>query len=164
MKKLILFVFLATAMFANARTPNQREVYDELLRHDIKFPDIVLAQAVLESGNFASKVTKQNNNLFGMKMPKVRETTAIGQRYGYARYYSWKDSVKDYKLWQEALLKKYPNMTRGQFKAYINRMYSTGKNYISKINLIIQKNKNKYEEDSTYASTLRANDSMRISL
>ena len=164
MKKLILFVLLATTMFASARTPNQREVYEELVRLDVKFPDIALAQAILESGNFISKVAKQNNNLFGMRMPKVRETTAVGQRYGYARYYSWKESVKDYKLWQEVLLKKYPNMTRSQYKSYINRIYSTGKNYIAKINLIIQKNKNKYEEDSTYASTLRANDSMRISL
>ena len=151
-------------MFASARTPNQREVYEELVRLDVKFPDIVLAQTILESGNFSSKVAKQNNNLFGMRMPKVRQTTAIGQRYGYARYYNWKESVKDYKLWQEALLKKYPNMTRGQYKSYINRIYSTGKNYISKINLIIQKNKNKYEEDSTYASNLRSNDSMRINL
>lgn len=149
---------------AESQTPSKSTVYQEILNLDIKFPDIVLAQAVLESGNFASKVAKQNNNLFGMRMPKVRETTAIGQRYGYARYYSWKDSVKDYKLWQEALLKKYPNMTRGQYKTYINRIYSTGKNYISKINLIIQKNKNKYEEDSIYASTYRANDSVRISL
>jgi flagellum-specific peptidoglycan hydrolase FlgJ len=164
MKKLILLVFLATTMFASARTPNQREVYEELLRHNVKFPDIVLAQAILESGNFTSRVTKHNNNLFGMRMPKVRQTTAVGQRYGYARYYNWKDSVKDYKLWQEALLKRYPNMTRGQYKTYINRIYSTGKNYISKINLIIQKNKNKYEEDSTYASNLRSNDSMRINL
>lgn len=164
MKKLILLVLLVTSMFASARTPNQREVYEELVRLDVKFPDIVLAQTILESGNFSSKVAKQNNNLFGMRMPKVRETTAIGQRYGYARYYNWKDSVKDYKLWQEALLKKYPNMTRGQYKSYINRIYSTGKNYISKINLIIQKNKNKYEEDSTYASNLRSNDSMRINL
>jgi flagellum-specific peptidoglycan hydrolase FlgJ len=164
MKKLILLVLLATTMFASARTPNQREVYEELVRLDVKFPDIVLAQTILESGNFSSKVAKQNNNLFGMRMPKVRQTTAIGQRYGYARYYNWKESVKDYKLWQEALLKKYPNMTRGQYKSYINRIYSTGKNYISKINLIIQKNKNKYEEDSTYASNLRSNDSMRINL
>jgi flagellum-specific peptidoglycan hydrolase FlgJ len=164
MKKLILLVLLATTMFASARTPNQREVYEELVRLDVKFPDIVLAQTILESGNFSSKVAKQNNNLFGMRMPKVRQTTAVGQRYGYARYYNWKDSVKDYKLWQEALLKRYPNMTRGQYKSYIDRIYSTGKNYISKINLIIQKNKNKYEEDSTYASNLRSNDSMRINL
>jgi flagellum-specific peptidoglycan hydrolase FlgJ len=164
MKKLILLVFLVTSMFASARIPNQKEVYEELVKLDVKFPDIVLAQTILESGNFSSKVAKQNNNLFGMRMPKVRETTAIGQRYGYARYYNWKESIKDYKLWQEALLKKYPNMTRGQYKSYINRIYSTGKNYISKINLIIQKNKNKYEEDSTYASNLRSNDSMRINL
>jgi uncharacterized FlgJ-related protein len=164
MKKLIVFILLATTMFASARTPSQKEVYEELLRLNVKFPDIVLAQAILESGHFISKIAKQNNNLFGMRMPKVRKTTAIGQKYGYARYHNWKDSVKDYKLWQEALLKKYPSMTRSQYKSYIDRIYSTGKNYISKINLIIQKNKNKYEEDSTYASNLRSNDSMRINL
>jgi len=164
MKTILIALSMLMWSCAESQTPSKSTVYQEILNLDIKFPDIVLAQAVLESGNFASKVAKQNNNLFGMRMPKVRETTAIGQRYGYARYYSWKDSVKDYKLWQEALLKKYPNMTRGQYKTYINRIYSTGKNYISKINLIIQKNKNKYEEDSIYASTYRANDSVRISL
>ena len=164
MKTILIALSMLMWSCAESQTPSKSTVYQEILNLDIKFPDIVLAQAVLESGNFASKVAKQNNNLFGMRMPKVRETTAIGQRYGYARYYSWKDSVKDYKLWQEALLKKYPNMTRGQYKTYINRIYSTGKNYISKINLIIQKNKNKYEEDSIYASNLRSNDSMRINL
>ena len=164
MKTLLLALSMLIWSCAESQTPNKTSVYQEILNLDIKFPDIVLAQAVLESGNFVSKIAKQNNNLFGMRMPKVRETTAVGQRNGYARYYNWKDSVKDYKLWQDALLKRYPNMTRGQYKTYINRIYSTGKNYISKINLIIQKNKNKYEEDSTYASNLRSNDSMRISL
>jgi flagellum-specific peptidoglycan hydrolase FlgJ len=164
MKTLLLALSMLVWSCAESQTLNKTRVYQEILNLDIKFPDIVLAQAVLESGNFESKVTKHNNNLFGMRMPKVRQTTAVGQRYGYARYYNWKESVKDYKLWQEALLKKYPNMTRGQYKSYINRIYSTGKNYISKINLIIQKNKNKYEEDSTYASNLRSNDSMRINL
>jgi flagellum-specific peptidoglycan hydrolase FlgJ len=164
MKTILIALSMLMWSCAESQTPSKSTVYQEILDLDIKFPDIVLAQAVLESGNFASKVAKQNNNLFGMRMPKVRETTAVGQRHGYARYYSWKDSVKDYKLWQDQLLKRYPNMTRGQYKTYINRIYSTGKNYISKINLIIQKNKNKYEEDSIYASTLRANDSMRISL
>jgi flagellum-specific peptidoglycan hydrolase FlgJ len=164
MKTLLLALSMLVWSCAESQTLNKTRVYQEILDLDIKFPDIVLAQAVLESGNFASKVTKHNNNLFGMRMPKVRQTTAVGQRYGYARYYNWKDSVKDYKLWQEALLKKHPNMTRGQYKSYIDRIYSTGKNYISKINLIIQKNKNKYEEDSIYASNLRSNDSMRINL
>lgn len=164
MKIILLALSMLILSCAKSQTPSKTAVYQEIVNLDIKFPDIVLAQAVLESGHFISKIAKQNNNLFGMRMPKIRETTAIGQRYGYARYYSWKDSVKDYKLWQEALLKKHPNMTRGQYKSYINRIYSTGKNYISKINLIIQKNKNKYEEDSTYASNDRTNDSVRIIL
>jgi len=164
MKKLLLLSFLAISIFANAKSPTHKEVYAEIIKARILYPEIAYAQAVLESGAFKSKLAKRNNNLFGMRMPRQRKTTAIGQRYGYAKYNNWKDSIKDYKLWQDVILKKYPNMTRSQYKSYINRVYSTGKNYISKINLIIQKNKNKYEEDSTYASYGYSNDVMWINL
>jgi flagellum-specific peptidoglycan hydrolase FlgJ len=164
MRIVLISLLLLTWSYADSQTINKTKVYQEIVDLEIKFPDIALAQAVLESGNFSSKIAKKNNNLFGMRMPKIRKTTAIGQRYGYAKYNNWKDSIKDYKLWQDVILKKYPNMTRSQYKSYINRVYSTGKNYISKINLIIQKNKNKYEEDSTYASYGYSNDVMWINL
>jgi hypothetical protein len=54
-----------------------------------------------ESGNFKSKVFRENNNAFGMRLPKRRTTTAIGKNRGYAIYKDWYDSVYDYWLWYE---------------------------------------------------------------
>jgi flagellum-specific peptidoglycan hydrolase FlgJ len=165
MKKLLVTFTLMLCLVVYAKTPpKQREVYQQIVSMGIKFPDIALAQAILESGNFKSKIAVQNNNLFGMRLPKSRETTAVGQKSGYARYLSWKDSVKDFKMWQDSLFKRRPNMTRSQYISYLNRIYSETPNYISRIRLIVEINKNKYEEDSTYASNGRANDSVRINL
>ena len=72
--------------------------------------DIIRLQAILETGFFTSEVFLENNNLFGMKLPRVRRTTAIGENRGHAVYETWMDSVDDYILW-------YNYMTR-------NRVYT----------------------------------------
>ncbi len=55
--------------------PFSEEALIDLLRSsNIKYPYIVLAQAKIESGNYTSKVFRENNNLFGMKEPNVRTT------------------------------------------------------------------------------------------
>ena len=144
MKKLCLILLvILTCSFSPKPKATHLEVYKEIVALDIKFPDIAYAQAVLESGAFKSKICLKNNNLFGMRMPSNRKTTAIRKRYGYAVYKNWKDSIKDYKLWQDMVLNKNPNMSRSQYKKYINRIYSTSKNYISKINIISNVRKTK---------------------
>jgi hypothetical protein len=79
------------------------------------YPEVVFMQARIESGNFTSKVFRDNNNMFGMRLPRIRPTLAVGERYGYAVYASWRDSVIDrllLELWSykgldiEAYLKK----------------------------------------------------------
>ena len=75
----------------------------EINKQGIKYPDIVMAQAKIESGHFTSAIFKENNNLFGMKLPAQRKTTAIGKNRGHAKYETWQDSVKDYKIWQDTL-------------------------------------------------------------
>ena len=75
----------------------------EIVKQGIKYPDIVMAQAKIESGHFTSAIFKENNNLFGMKLPAQRKTTAIGKNRGHAKYETWQDSVKDYKIWQDTL-------------------------------------------------------------
>jgi len=59
----------------------------------------VVSQAAFETGDFISPVFKRNRNFFGMRFPKVRETTAIKDLNGYAFYDSYNDSVKDFVLW-----------------------------------------------------------------
>lgn len=68
----------------------------------IHSPEVVLAQARLESGNFSSVLCLEHNNLFGMKLPAVRQTSAVkGTDNGYAVYESWYDCVIDMALFQE---------------------------------------------------------------
>ena len=64
---------------------------------------LITAQAGFETGNFTSVIFKENNNLFGMKLPRVRKTTAIGENRGHAVYKNLEDSIKDYWLYSKAL-------------------------------------------------------------
>ena len=45
-------------------------LYAALQRHGIKYPKIVLAQALLETGNFRSRLCREGNNLFGLRHSK----------------------------------------------------------------------------------------------
>lgn len=66
--------------------------------------DLVFKQSVLETGGFTSDIFIENHNLFGMKMPHTRITTATGENRGHAMYKHWTDSVEDYALWQDFYL------------------------------------------------------------
>jgi uncharacterized FlgJ-related protein len=76
---------------------NLHRLIDILCKH----PDIVYAQARLESGEFKSKLSKDYNNYFGMKMAKVRPTTAIEEQMEHAAYNHWSESIYDYMLYQQ---------------------------------------------------------------
>lgn len=67
----------------------------------IDHPEIVKQQIAIETGMLTSTICKENSNLFGMKEPRVRETTALGTKRGHAYYENYIDSIKDYKLWQD---------------------------------------------------------------
>lgn len=97
----------------------------------IAYPDIVLAQAKIETGHFTSKIFRENHNLFGMKLPKQRETTAVGEQYNHARYTSWKQSVIDYKIWQDAVLTKVKS--KRAYLKYLSENYAQDKKYIHKL-------------------------------
>ncbi|TJY33382.1 glucosaminidase domain-containing protein [Pontimicrobium aquaticum] len=57
---------------------------------------LLFAQSWHETGNFKSEVFKQNNNLFGMRHPKVRKTYSKGSNLSHAVFKSHFDSVRDY--------------------------------------------------------------------
>lgn len=71
-----------------------------LIEINIQHPKVVFAQAKLETFNFKSQVFQENHNLFGMKMPSIRTTTATGEQYNHAIYNNWRESVLDYALRQ----------------------------------------------------------------
>jgi uncharacterized FlgJ-related protein len=104
---------------------------------NIPFPRIVMAQAILESGHFKSKLYKNNNNLFGFIRAKKRKTTSIGSKNGYAYYNSWKESVLDYYLYSEAYLSNIKS--EEEYLRYLNKHYSQSKNYSVTLKKVMKK-------------------------
>ena len=100
---------------------------------DIKFPEVVLSQIMIESGNLTSKKCIEDNNLLGMTVPNKRKTTAINKN-GYAKYANWVDCILDYKLYQNAIMTTHNIMTRND---YINllrkKKYATSSSYVKKL-------------------------------
>lgn len=97
---------------------------------NIKHPDIVLNQAVIESGNFSSKVFKENNNMFGFKQAYKRPNTQIGVNRGYAVYKDWQECVIDYALYQTYSAK---NLSKEDYIKFLGRHYAEDPNYTDKI-------------------------------
>jgi uncharacterized FlgJ-related protein len=64
--------------------------------------EYAIKQIYLESGHLKSFLCSENNNLVGMKHPRVRATTSLGKKNGYAHYETWIDCVKDLYLWRKA--------------------------------------------------------------
>lgn len=70
--------------------------------YEVRETDIVKRQIRLETGDLTSRICRECNNLFGMKKARKRQTTAIGrERNGTAVYKDFKDSIRDYKLFQD---------------------------------------------------------------
>lgn len=115
-------------------------LYNQILELGIKFPDVVFAQAVLETGHFTSKLFKEGNNLFGMKMPSKRETLSIGKKKGgYAVFENWKKSVNDYLLWQDYILRNKNITTRKEYLKLIDRVYAENEKYVLHLHRIMSK-------------------------
>ena len=121
----------------DSNTFSQDALVEELKRLNVRFPHIVLAQAILETGYYESRIYNENNNLFGMKQARARATTALGTQLGHAYYNDWKESVVDYALYQAAYLNKL--RTEKKYLSYLNRNYAEAKNYDKALIQIIER-------------------------
>lgn len=134
MKKILIILLLTTNIYAQDTCvvvkANKHTVLEQIILHNILYPEVALAQARFESGNFKSYIFKQNNNMFGMRLPKARKTTAIAKHKNYAVYDSWISSIQDYKLWQDNIPHKY-KINKKTYLSYLQRIYASNTNYIS---------------------------------
>lgn len=130
----------ATTIMLATTNPEPQEIFkeEELIAYikelNIKFPHIVIAQAKLESGNYTSKIFKENHNLFGMKEAKVRISTNKGTNRGHAMYESWQQCVIDYALYQATYLSKFK--TEEQYYAYLAEHYAENASYVKLVKKI----------------------------
>jgi uncharacterized FlgJ-related protein len=107
-------------------------LYSFILSLGIKYPEIVYAQAKIETGNFHSKLFRESFNLFGMKHSSKHKSVSTGLKNGYNVYNSWKASVIDYKLWQDRMIHKINNEQAYLF--YLQEHYAdSGEAYITLI-------------------------------
>ena len=122
---------------ADSNKFSQDNLVKELKRLNVRFPHIVLAQSILETGYWESRIYQENNNLFGMKQARARATTAKGTQLGHAYYDGWKESVTDYALYQAAYLNKL--RTEKKYLNYLDRNYAEAKNYDKNLLAIIER-------------------------
>lgn len=130
-----------------------REVFFLLLSRGFSVTQAMFctAQAGHETGNFTSRIFKENNNCFGMKLALIRKTTATGEKYGHATFSSLKSCIDDFFLYYNNFkyLKTYNSLEdyvaalkkRGYFEAseseylngckyWVNEYFSNSENEI----------------------------------
>lgn len=118
---------------------SQEALVKELKRLNVRFPEIILAQSILETGHFSSRIFIENNNLFGMKQARARSTTAVGTQLGHAFYDHWKQSVMDYALFQNAYMNKLRK--KKAYLKYLDKNYAEADNYDKTLLQIIEREK-----------------------
>ena len=121
---------------------SEKNLGQELKNQGVMYPDVAMAQSMLETGYFKSDIFLDNNNLFGMRQPRQRQTLSKGPNRGHASFNNWQDSVKDYKMWQD--YNKLSNLSKDQYIAKLNRIYcippSCGSNnYAKKVKSLLSR-------------------------
>lgn len=93
---------------------------DALDYYEIAYPEIVYAQALLETGYFKSDLCVRHNNLFGLYNSKKRR---------YFRFNHWTESVKAYKE-----MIQYRYKPPGDYYKFLKRIhYASDPQYIKKL-------------------------------
>jgi hypothetical protein len=88
-----------------------KETIKKILSQSLDENNVKLWMAVSyhETGGWKSPIYKENKNFFGMKLPTIRETTAIGENRGHAVFNSYEDSARDQLLYLKARAYKQVN-------------------------------------------------------
>lgn len=106
---------------------------------NLKHPHIVYAQAMLESGNFTSKIFRENNNMFGMKQARVRINLAKSTQYNHAYFETWEDCLLDFAFHRATYFHKLK--TEQDYYNYLGKYYAEDPSYIGKLKSMVNKYK-----------------------
>lgn len=103
---------------------NHKNVYNELIAQQIDYPEIVLAQAILETGNYKSYSCTTRNNLFGLR-----------RRDGsYMEFGHWTQSVAAYKKY----IQKYQEVPNDYYKFLDDLGYAEDSIYVVRVEQIVK--------------------------
>ena len=97
-------------------------IYEAMGYFDVRFPDLVYAQSILETGYYSSDVCLQKNNLFGLYDSTNRT---------YRTYKYWWESVREYK---RLVQDKFKGETLEEYLIFLDTLpYATDTAYITKL-------------------------------
>lgn len=133
--------YITTETEVNLITNNsfsKEALIKEIQRLPFKYKDIILSQAILESGNFKSPVFLESHNLFGLREAKQRLTLSKGTHLNHAYYSNWRESVLDRLLYETKYL---GNLSRADYLKYLDASYAQAGNYDKVLESIIKKNR-----------------------
>ena len=128
-KRFWLFIVLIFALLIFAKAskaqitsiPTIEEIKIELAKQKVKHADIVLRQAILETGWLScTKCSLKYNNLFGFWYKKQ-----------YLKFDNWKESIAYYRRWQDRHFKG-----GDYYQFLVDRGYATDPEYINKLKSI----------------------------
>lgn len=115
---------------------SEQKVRDYLKQLHVKYPDVAIAQMKLESASGTSKIFREGNNLFGMKLAQRRPTTALGERNNHAYYSHWRSSCIDYALWQSYVSNAENLESESEWLNYVGQVYAEDNSYRKKLIVI----------------------------
>ena len=115
---------------------NIDNLYEELKNQEVDFPEIVLAQALLETNHFESYSCRERNNLFGLTR---RDGT-------YMTFSHWTYSVAAYKKY----IQKYKEVPEDYY-SYLEKLgYAEDSAYIAKVKQVKKKHVNEKVHQKFY--------------
>lgn len=125
-KKIVgcMLFFVVSSSFSFINPPEEEgklsveNLKELLIEEGVKFPDIVLRQAIQETGWFkCEKCSLSKNNIFGFYYKKK-----------YLTYDNWQDCVRYYKRWQDRHYKG------GDYYAFLKKVgFATDPTYAKKL-------------------------------
>jgi uncharacterized FlgJ-related protein len=128
-----------TPQVATGDTLNIDNLIQTVWALPFRHKNIVIAQAILETGWFKSDNCINNNNLFGMRRSFARISTSDKEINGYAHYTDWKQSVIDYYILQ-SVRESIIRTTKDQYYRYLDKTYSeVGVSYSTQLKNIIKR-------------------------
>lgn len=108
-------------------TNPENDLIDVLNYYGVQHPDIVYAQAILETGYFNSRVYREYNNLFGLYNSRTKD---------YYKFNHWVESVIAY---LEYIQYKYKSP--GDYYEFLDSIgYAEDPNYTNKLKRIVNRN------------------------
>lgn len=106
-----------------------KDLLEVLNYYGVMYPDIVRAQAILETGHYRSRVFKEYNNLFGLYDSKNQD---------YFKFEHWSESVAAY-----ISMVQYKYKPPDNYYSFLERIgYAEDPDYISKVKSIVNRIEN----------------------